>query len=91
MKARPKSRKQRVQPKSKRYGYKVLYSFNIQFSFAESDVEQDSEGNKGDFSPTGAAIRALEKELSNVLGQNYAVSDFEAYTDSDDLLGISEG
>lgn len=72
----------------KKYTYLVKCSFDLQFTFDESDLEQDSDGDVGDFSPKDEAIRALEDELREVLGNNYAIDSFEAYTDFEKLLGV---
>lgn len=88
MKRNPPKRKRDVKPE-KRYDFNVKCSFTLQFGFIQSEVAQDPEGRKGDFSPTDKALRGLEKELTEALG-NYGVGDFELYADSDDLLGIVE-
>jgi len=74
----------------KLFTYKVIVSFEMQFTFAESEVEQSDEGSDGDLSPTDAALESLEKELQECLGQNYYVEKIEARTDFDDLLGVLE-
>jgi hypothetical protein len=73
------------------YTYDVICSFNLQYSFTESEVEKDPGGDEGDFNPTDKAIRNLEMDLKQTLGHNYAISNFEAHAESDDLIGISDG
>ena len=68
----------------------LICSFNLRYSFTESEVEQDPGGDERDFSPTDKAIRTLEKDLQETLGQNYVITMFEAYAESDELLGISD-
>jgi hypothetical protein len=82
--------KQLVKPIKRIYTYNVICSFNLQYSFTESEVEQDPGGDEGDFNPTDKAIRTLEKDLQETLGHNYAITKFEAYAESDELLGISD-
>lgn len=72
------------------YTYRVICSFALQYSFTEAEVEKDPGGNESDLQPTEEAIRSLEKDLIETLGQNYAISDFETYAESDELLGISD-
>ena len=76
-------------PRKKLYTFRVLCSFEIQYTFTESEVEPDPGGDEGDFCPTDAAIKALEQELRDLIQQNHAVSAFEAYAESDELLDAS--
>lgn len=85
-----KSKAKRRIKSEKIYHFNVKCSFAIQFSFTESEVEQDSEGSKGDFSPTPKALRNLAKELTNAFQELYAIDDIEAHADFDDLLGVVE-
>lgn len=86
-----KSTKPKQSAKHKKiYTFDVTCSFSLQYSFTESEVEPDPEGGKGDFIPTDEAISTLEKELTDVIGFNYCVSDFQADVESDQLLGILE-
>ena len=73
---------------SRHYTFVVTVSFRMQMTFTEKEVHLDSGGDERDFEPTEDALRALERELAGVLGQNYAVSDMEADADSDSLLGL---
>ena len=68
----------------------MICSFNLQYSFTESEVEQDPGGDEGDFNPTDEAIQTLEKDLQKTLGDDYVITKFEAYVESDELLGISD-
>ncbi len=90
MPTKPKKQKRRAKPAKKIYTYKVICSFNVQFSFTESEVEPDPGGAKGDFNPTDKALRALKEELRDTLGYNYAVSEVEAYAESNELLGVTK-
>jgi hypothetical protein len=76
--------------RKKIYTYDVMCSFSLQYSFTESEVEPDPEGGKGDFIPTDEAIHNLEKELTEAIGFNYCVSNFQVDVESDQLLGTSE-
>lgn len=74
--------------RKKIYTYNVICSFNVQYSFTESEVEPDPEGDKGDFIPTDEAIRNLEKVLTEAIGLNFSVTNLQADVESDQLLGI---
>ncbi len=75
----------------KRFNYIVTVSFQMQFSFPESEVEQSDEGAEGDMSPTDEALEALEEELAEFLGQNYGgICNMEAWADFDELLSTYE-
>ncbi len=73
----------------KLFTYRVTCSFELQYSFNESEVERDWDGGEKDFRPTELAISALEKELLEKLQNNYVVESVEARTEFDHLLGIS--
>jgi hypothetical protein len=90
MKTKRAQPKQEVESGGKIYTYNVICSFNLQYSFTESEVENDPGGAETDFNPTDKALKTLEKDLRETLGQNYAVSNLEAYAESDSLLGITE-
>ena len=70
------------------YTYEMICSFTVQYSFSETEVGQDPEGGAGDCIPTDKALRDLEEELSETLGQNYLVSDMEA--ESSTFLGTCD-
>jgi len=70
------------------YTFNVICSFNLQYSFSETEVEPDPEGGKGDFIPTDEAIENLEKELTEAIENNYPITDFQVDVDSDQLLGV---
>ena len=74
----------------KSYSYLVLCVSKIQHTFSEAEVEQDTEGNEGDFIPTTAAMAALEKELQEALAEKFVVESTEASTESDDLIDTFE-
>jgi hypothetical protein len=73
------------------YTFTVQCSFELQFTFPESDVAQDPDGDEGDLEPTERAIHALEAELYETLHQNYAVDEVQAFADSSCLLGTMPG
>jgi len=74
------------------YSYVVHCSFEISATFDQSQVEPDGDGDwEKDFSPTDAAIEALECEVADILMENnLAVSSVEAYADFDDLFAFGE-
>ncbi|MEZ6081259.1 MAG: hypothetical protein R3C56_37990 [Pirellulaceae bacterium] len=75
----------------KLFTYNVSVSFAMQFTFAESEVEQSDEGDEGDMSPTQAALAALGKELEECISQQFGeISNIEAWADFDELLGVME-
>ena len=49
------------------YRFRLGCTFEVQFSFDESEVETDPEGDETDVEPTGAALVALNKELTEWL------------------------
>ena len=69
------------------YTYLVTCSFRLQYSFGDSEVEQDPEGAAGDLQPTDKALRVLEKDLTETLRQDYCVTDLQVEAESDQLLG----
>lgn len=90
MKIEPSKRRKRAKPGKRTYTYMVTCSFRLQYSFVESEVEQDPEGAAGDIQPTNEALRVLEKDLSETLGQDYCVKELHAEAESDQLLGTIE-
>lgn len=75
----------------KHFTYNVSVSFQMQFTFSESEVEQSDEGDEGDMSPTDAALEALGKEIAERLGEHFGgVEKVEAWADFDELLGVVE-
>ena len=48
----------------KLYTFNVGCSFELQYTFTESQVEPDHESDEGAVEPTSEAIRELEKELT---------------------------
>lgn len=75
----------------KHYTFKVVCSFTMQYTFTDEEVQQDAGGNDGDVEPTDEAQRQLENDLTECLGQNYALNgNVEVDADSDDLLGVLE-
>jgi hypothetical protein len=68
----------------------VVVSFEMQFTFPESEVEQSDEAHDGDMSPTDTALESLEKEFHECLSQIYYVQTIELCSDSKDLMGVPE-
>lgn len=73
----------------KHFSYSVGCSFNMQFTFTESEVEQSDEENEGDMSPTDHALGELRKEIEECLCEHFGgVDKIEVWADFDDLLGV---
>jgi len=68
----------------------VTVTFDMQFTFAEDEVEPTDGGGDEDFDPTAEALQELEKELEECIGNCCSVSKIEAYADCDSLLGVDE-
>ena len=78
-------------PRDGSYTFNLVCSFELQYTFSESEVELDSgSDSEKDFCPTDAALQALAREMTEVLGQNWPVCSFEAHADSDSLLRVVE-
>jgi hypothetical protein len=90
LKIDPELKVQNPELSNRKYTFNVNCSFEVQFSFAASEVEQDPEGAEGDLCPTESALQALSDELRQTLGENYVVDKVEAVADFDDLMGISD-
>jgi len=73
------------------YTFRVQCSFELEYSFTEDEVERDPGGSEEDFNPKEDAILTLEKNLREALEANYHVTSLEAYAESDELIGISDG
>lgn len=71
------------------YTFNVQCSFDVQYTFNESEIESDPDGEEGSVRPTEAALQALEGELYNALHQNHAVDKVMAWADSDSAIGTS--
>jgi hypothetical protein len=87
MKIEPSKRMKRAKSGKPIYTHLVTCSFRLQYSFGESEVEQDPEGAAGDLQPTDKALRVLEKDLTETLRQDYCVTDLQVEAESDQLLG----
>lgn len=75
----------------KHFTYKVSVSFDMQFTFGESEVEQSDEGDEGDMSPMDKALEALGNEIKECLSQQFCpIENMEAWTDFDHLLGVDK-
>lgn len=68
------------------YTFKVFCTFEMQYTFTESEVERDSDGGEYAVEPTDAAIEALEAEVLEYVSQNYPVESLEVSTDSDLIM-----
>lgn len=74
--------------KKRHYTYSVTCVVQIQFTFDDGQVGAD----EADPTPTSNALAELENELSEYIGQHYAVESVDI-EDGDDgclLLGIDE-
>lgn len=74
----------------KYFTYNVSVSFEMQFTFHESEVQPAEEGLERDRDPTEKALANLERELTEYIGSDYAISGLSAFADFDSLLGKSE-
>ena len=72
----------------KHYTFDVVCSFSMQFTFTDQQVQQDADGNEGDFEPTDAALVLLAAELKEYLQQTYPADKVDIFTDSDSMLGV---
>jgi hypothetical protein len=72
----------------KAYTYTVTISFDMPWTFEQDEVEQAEEGDESDLDPTAAALEKLAAEVQEYLGQQFGVSNVEAWTDFDHLLGV---
>ena len=79
-----------IPPGQEHCTFRVLCSFHTQHTFTKSEVEPDPGGDEADFSPTDDAINALQKELREEIEQSHAVTSFEAYAESDELLDAAD-
>ena len=83
------SKKARPVPPEGHYTYRVVCSFELQYTFDQSEVEADPEGDgEKDFSPTEDALEKLAGEMTETLSYNWPISSLEAWADSSDLLGV---
>jgi len=75
----------------KHFTYKIAVSFDMQFTFSESEVEQSDEGDEGDMSPTDKALEALGKEIEECLAEQFVgLDNIDVWTDFGHLLGVDE-
>ena len=84
------SKKKINSAQEKHYTFNVSFSFDMQYTFTDNEIQAAEEGREGDVEPTGEALAALEKEITECLSQNYAIGKIEADADFDSLLGIVE-
>ena len=83
-----KKREKADKKNKKYYTYMISCSFKMQYTFTEKEVEQAEEGGEGDLDPIEDALMDLEKTIKDRLEPHWAVSDVEAWTDFDELLGV---
>ena len=74
----------------KKYTFSVSCTFTMQHTFDESEIEPDPDGDETAVEPTDRALLALARELEEALLEAYVVSDLDASSDSDMLLGIAD-
>jgi hypothetical protein len=74
----------------KTYSYRVLCSFELQYSFTKTEVENESDHEVSDMEPTDAALLALSHELQSRIGDGYAISSFEIHCNPDLFLGSED-
>jgi len=74
----------------KRYTFNVTCSFTMQHTCDESEIEPDPGGNETDVEPTDRALLALARGLEELLSTHYPVSDVDASSDSEMLLGTAD-
>jgi|SRR5579859_5212301 len=72
------------------YTFRVLVSFEMQHTFTGNQVHSDAEGGENDLEPTDVAMLKLEEELEEYIRRLYGINKFEAYTDSEWLIGIEK-
>jgi hypothetical protein len=76
---------------SKHFTYRIACSFEMQFTFDESEVEQSDEGGAGDLSPTDRVLEELGQEIQECLSAQFGgVDKIEVSADFDDMLGTTE-
>ena len=72
----------------KTYTFRLLCSFEMQYSFTESEVGPDTEGGESDVVPTEAVLAALIEEMQATICQH--ITSFAIHVESDDLLGTED-
>lgn len=72
------------------FTYNVSVSFDMQYTFEESEIQPSEEGAEGDYDPSDEAIANLEKELTEYLRQAYSADNMDVFADFDSLLGVVE-
>ena len=66
--------------------FRVTCSFNLQYSFTESEVSAAEQGEDG-FAPTEGALAALQADIEATLAEKFPISLVTVDADPDDLLG----
>ena len=84
------SRRKPPGAKERLYTFDVSFSFSMQFTFTEKEVQPSEEGGENDVDPTDEALAELEQEIKEYLSEQYSVSGFEIFADFDSLLGVEE-
>lgn len=74
----------------KLYTFNVSISFEMSFTFNESQLQPAEEGGENDLDPTDDALVELQNELHEYLAKSYPVENVLAFADFDSLIGISE-
>lgn len=83
-------KKSKYRKSKKFYTFKVSFSFDMQHTFDESEVQPAEEGDEDDLDPTDEALAALAEEIKEHLEKQYMISNIEACADFDTLLGVLE-
>jgi hypothetical protein len=88
-----KSQKHAAGKEERLYAFHVSFSFNMQFTFTEKEVQsaEAEGGGPNDLEPTERALSKLEQEVEEYLSMDYAVDTIEAFADCDSLLGTIQG
>lgn len=69
--------------------FRVTCSFNLQYSFAESEVSATAQGEHG-IAPTESALAELQADIEATLAEKYPISFMTVDVESDDLLGSED-
>jgi len=72
------------------YTYKVSFNFDMQFTFAASEVHPIREGGVNELQPAEEVLVDLLEEVRDYLSERYAICDIDATADFDALLGVTK-
>lgn len=75
---------------AKHYTFNVFFSFDMQFTFTDSEIQRAEEGEQGDINPANEALTELVNEVKEYLQRQYTIGKIEASADFDSLLGVTE-